>query len=121
LTAKDDLAAILTWQETRSVSKNLTVQFEKVVYQIQTKRPSYALRNARVTICVNAQQQVSILYKGKSLPYKIYHHQVKQSEVVASKDVDAALKERVYPAGRGIAKPAPDHPWRNYPAPAGTF
>jgi transposase len=113
LTAQDDLAAILTWQETRSVSKNLTVQFEKIVYQIQTKRPSYALRNARVTICVNAQQQVTILYKGKSLPYEIYHHQVKQSEVVASKDVDVALKERLY------AKPAPDHPWRNYPTPAG--
>jgi transposase len=113
LTTKDDLATILTWQETRSVSKNLTVQFEKIVYQIQTKRPSYALRNARVTICVNAQQQVTILYKGKSLPYEIYHHQVKQAEVVASKDVDAAFKERVY------AKPAPDHPWRNYPTPAG--
>jgi transposase len=113
LTAKDDLATILTWQETRSVSKNLTVQFEKIVYQIQTKCPSYALRNARVTICVNAQQQVSILYKGKSLPYKIYHRQVKQSEVVVSKDVDAALKERVY------AKPAPDHPWLNYPTSTG--
>jgi len=113
LTAKDDLATILTWQETRSVSKNLTVQFEKIVYQIQTKRPSYALRNTRVTICVNAQQQTVILYKGKSLSYEIYHQQVKQAEVVASKDLDAALKERVY------VKPAPDHPWRNYPAPAG--
>jgi len=112
LTVKDDLATILTWQETRSVSKNLTVQFEKIIYQIQTQHPAYALHNIRVTICVNAQQQIAILYKGKALPYEIYHQQVKQSEVVASKDVDAALKERVY------AKPAPDHPWRNYPAPA---
>lgn len=40
LTAKDDLARILTRQETRTISKNLTVQFEKVVYQIQTERPS---------------------------------------------------------------------------------
>jgi hypothetical protein len=69
LTTKDDLATILTWQEVRTISKNLTVQFEKVVYQIQTDRPSYALRNAGVTVCVNAQQQVAILYKGKSLPY----------------------------------------------------
>jgi hypothetical protein len=34
LTAKDDLARILTWQETRTISKNLMIQFEKVVYQI---------------------------------------------------------------------------------------
>ena len=40
LTAKEDLAQILTWQETRSLSKNLTLQFEKVVYQIQTERPT---------------------------------------------------------------------------------
>jgi len=110
LTTKDDLATILTWQEVRTISKNLTVQFEKVVYQIQTDRPSYALRNAGVTVCVNAQQQVAILYKGKSLPYEIYHQQTKQSEVVMAKDVDTVLKERTY------TKPAPDHPWRKFGA-----
>jgi len=104
LTTQDDLATILTWQEQRVVSKNLTVQFEKVVYQIQTKRPSYALRNAHVTVCVNAQQQVTLLYKGKPLEHTIYHQQAKQSEVVMAKDLDTALKERTY------TKPAPDHP-----------
>src|SRR5512138_2704954 len=58
LTAKDDLAHILTWQETRTLSKNLTLQFQKVVYQIQTDRPSYALRNAQVTVCLNAQEDI---------------------------------------------------------------
>ena len=110
LTTKDALATILTWQEVRTISKNLTVQFEKVVYQIQTDRPAYALRNACVTVCVNAQQQVTILYKGKSLPYEIYHQQAKQSEVIMAKDVVTVLKERTY------VKPAPDHPWRKFGA-----
>jgi hypothetical protein len=109
LTAKDDLARILTRQEPRMVSKNLTVQFENVVYQIQTERPSYALRNACVTVCVNMQEQISILYKGKAMPYTIYHQQAKQSQVVFSKDLGAALKERT------PTKPAPDHPWRIQP------
>jgi len=113
LTVKDDLTRILTRQEQRLVSKNLTVQFENVVYQIQTQRPSYALRNASVTVCVNMQGLITILYKGKTMPYTIYHQQAKQSQVVSSKDIGAALKERT------PAKPAPDHPWRNYPAPAG--
>ena len=95
LTTKDDLATILTWQEARTISKNLTVQFEKVVYQIQTVHPSYAVRNASVTMCVNAQQQVSILYKGKPLPYEIYHQQTRQSEVVMAKDLGAQIKERL--------------------------
>jgi hypothetical protein len=40
-----NLDQILAWQETRTVSKNLTIQFKNVVYQIQTDRPAYALHN----------------------------------------------------------------------------
>ena len=107
LTSKDDLARILTWQETRTLSKNLTLQFQKTVYQIQTNRPSYTLRNAQVTVCVNALQEISILYQGKPLPYTIYNQQAKQAEVVPAKQLDLALKEKRLPT-----KPAPDHPWR---------
>ena len=107
LTANNDLARILTWQETRSLSKNLTLQFEKLVYQIQTDRPSYALRNAQVTVCLNAQQEVTILYNGKPLPYTIYHQQAKQAEVVSAKDLDQVLQQKSLPT-----KPAPDHPGR---------
>ena len=107
LTAKDNLARILTWQETRTLSKNLTLQFQKIVYQIQTDRPSYALRNAQVTVCVNAQEEITILYNGKTLPYSIYKQQAKQAEIVSSKQLDLALKAKRLPP-----KPAPDHPWR---------
>jgi len=67
LTAKDDLARVLTWQEARTISKNLAVQFENMVYQIQTERPTYTMRNAAVTVCVDAKQNITLLYKGKSL------------------------------------------------------
>jgi hypothetical protein len=107
LTPKDDLARILTWQETRTLSKNLTLQFEKVVYQIQTHRPSYALRNAQVIVCVNAQEDITILYKGKALPYSIYKQQTKQAEIVSTKQLNQVLQEKRLPP-----KPAPDHPWR---------
>lgn len=109
LTAKDDLAHILTWQEPRSLSKNLTLQFQKVVYQIQTDRPTYALRNAQVTVCVNAQEDITILYNGKTLPYTIYKQQTKQAQVVSTKQLDLAL-----PAKRLPPTPAPEHPWRTY-------
>ena len=107
LTAKEDLARILTWQETRTVSKNLTLQFHKTVYQIQTDRPTYALRNAQVLVCVNAQEQITILYNGKALPYAIYKQQAKQAEIVSTKQLDLALNAKRLPR-----KPAPDHPWR---------
>lgn len=112
LTAKDDLARILTWQESRAISKNLTVQFEKVVYQIQTERPTYTMRNAAITVCADARQKITLLYKGKSLPYTIFHQQAKQSEVVIAKNLNKTIKTKPAPIPH---KPAPDHPWRVFP------
>lgn len=107
LTPKEDLARILTWQETRTLSKNLTLQFQKTVYQIQTDRPTYALRHAQVLVCVNAQADITLLYNGKALPYTIYKQQAKQAEIVSAKQLDQALPPKRLPP-----KPAPDHPWR---------
>lgn len=107
LTVQDDLAQVLTWQETRVLSKNLTLQFRKVVYQIQTKRPSYAMRHAAVTVRLDANGAITILYKGKSLAFTTFHQQSKQSEVVQSKQIDHTLKYKQ----KGTI-PAPDHPWR---------
>ena len=112
LTAKDDLARILTWQESRTISKNLTVQFETIVYQIQTERPTYTMRNAAVTVCVDAKQNLTLLYKGKSLPYNVFHKQTKQSEVVIAKNLNKTIKTKSAPVPH---KPAPDHPWRTFP------
>lgn len=107
ITPKDDLTRILSWQETRSLSKNLTLQFYKTVYQIQSKRPSYALRNAQVTVCVSANEDISILYNGKPLPFTVYTQQAKQAEIVSAKHLDQALQKVRTPT-----IPAPDHPWR---------
>jgi transposase len=104
LAHQDDLDQILTWQETRILSKNLTIQFRKTVYQIQTKRPTYALRHAPVTVCLDAQENLSILYKGKPLDHTIFHRQAKQSQIVDPKQLNALVRKPY--------KPAPDHPWR---------
>ncbi len=107
LTLKEDLARIFSWQEPRTLSKNLTLQFYKTVYQIQTKRASYALRNAQVLVCLNAQDEMTILYNGKALPYTVYNHQAHQAEIVSTKQLDRAFPPKHLPE-----KPAPDHPWR---------
>lgn len=106
LLKKENLDLILTHQETRTLSKNLTVQYHKVIYQIQTQRPTYALSKAKVTVCENAQGEVSILYNGRSLSYTVYHKQERHAEVVSSKSLDHKLKTPI--------RPADDHPWRKY-------
>ncbi len=100
----ENLDLILSHQKTGILTKNLTVQANKVIYQVQSERPDYALRHAQVLICENAQGEVTILYKNKPLDYTIFHKQKHQAEVVDTKTLDHHL--------RTPHAPAPDHPWR---------
>ena len=106
LLAHQNLDQILAWQEPRSVSKNLTVQFKNVVYQIQTDRPAYALHNAQVIICQDTQGKVTILYKDNPLDFTVFHKQTRQAEVVTAKQVNHVLLNQ-----SKAHKPAPNHPW----------
>lgn len=106
LLKSENLDIILTRQKTAALSKNLTVQANKVIYQIQSDRPDYALRKAQVTVCENAKGEVTILYKNKPLAYTIYHKPPRQAEVVDTKTLDRQIKTP--------KPPAPDHPWRTY-------
>ena len=108
LTPLENLAHILTWQETRVLSKNLTIQFKKVIYQIKTDRPTYALRNARITVCEDATGQVAFLYKSKPLQFTVFHMQEHQADVVETKDIDRVLDNQ-----RFAHIPASNHPWRH--------
>lgn len=107
--SEEELDIIFSLKQTRTLSKNLTLQYRKVIYQIQTTRPTYALRHAQVTVCQNAQDDIKILYKGRSLDYTVFHKQERQAEVVMSKEVDTHLKK-----SRKPHKPAADHIWRQY-------
>jgi hypothetical protein len=100
----ENLDLILTHQKTGTLSKNLTVQSNKVIYQIQSDRPDYTLRNAQVTVCQNAKGEVTILYKNKPLAFTLYHKPIRQAIVVDTKTLDRQIKTP--------AAPAPDHPWR---------
>lgn len=106
LLKKENLDLILSHQATRILSRNLTIQYRKVIYQIQTQRPTYALINAKVTVCENALGEVNILYKGRPLSYTVFQKQEKHAQVVSSKTLDHKLKTPT--------PPAKDHPWRRY-------
>jgi transposase len=102
----ENLDLILTRQKTRFLSKNLTVQFNKIIYQIQSDRPGYAMRKAQVTVCENAKGVVTILYKNKPLPYTTYQKQSRQAEIVDTKRINKVIQPP--------KPPAKDHPWRTY-------
>jgi transposase len=100
----ENLDLIFTHQKMGVLTKNLTVQANKIIYQIHSERPNYALRKAQVLICENAQGEVTILYKNNPLNYSIYHKAQRQAEIVDTKTIDQSI--------RAPHPPAPDHPWR---------
>jgi len=102
----ENLDLILTHQKTGQLSKNLTLQFNKVIYQIQSDRPQYALRNAQVTICENAKGDISILYKNKPLAFTTFKKLPHQAQPVDTKHVNQAVQ--------AAKPPAANHPWRRY-------
>jgi transposase len=109
LTQSDNLDYILCRKETRCLSKNLTFQYHKMIYQIQVERPSYAMRNCVVTVIEKPNHEIVVLYKNKPINFDVYYQQQKQAEVVPSKSIDFALRN-----ASNAHKPAPDHPWRNF-------
>ena len=118
LTTQENLNEIFTKRETRILSKNLTCQYQHILYQIQTKRPSYALRKATVEIREDMQGTITIWYKGKQLDYTIFQQQPKASITDikhVNQQVDQLRKNVSMPFHPEKARNVPpSHPWKNF-------
>lgn len=113
LLLQDDLRKIFVFQYTRILSKNLTCQFENKLYQIKTKRPTYAMRHAPVLVRKDLEGKISIEYKGRKLGYTILKKQPK-ANVVSNKQINQVverIKEEQQTKQTPWIPPA-DHPWR---------
>src|SRR6476619_1240437 len=74
----EDLERVLTLCERRTLSKNLTLSYNNVIYQIKTKRAAYTMRGAHVEVRENSSGEIVIEYKQRPLEYTIYHEQEQQ-------------------------------------------
>lgn len=105
LQALDNLDLIFTRQRSTALSKNLTLQSNLNMYQIQTDRPMYALQHAPVTVCENAKGEVASWYKNKRLAYTTYKKLAPQSQSVDTKQLNHVIASP--------KAPSRDHPWRS--------
>jgi len=106
----EDLDRVLALCERRTLSKNLTLSYNHVIYQINTKRAAYTMRSAQVEVRETSSGAITIEYKGRPLAYSIYREQEQQqARVVPAKLLQ--LKGSA-PKQRG---PVPmSHPWRRF-------
>jgi transposase len=111
----EDLDRVLTLCEPRTLSKNLTLSYNKVIYQIQTKRAVYTMRHAQVEVRETSNGEITIEYKGQLLAYTVYRQQEQhQAQVVSSKLLQlAAARAAAQPNHKRGPVPS-SHPWRSF-------
>jgi hypothetical protein len=94
LTDHECLEQTFTWQENRTVTNRLTVQYDRVVYLLEPNDVSLDLRRKKIRIYDYPDGSIEIRYDGLPLPYTVFDkiRQVKQAEVVSNKRLGAVLQ-----------------------------
>jgi transposase len=89
----EDLSHIFSWQEERTMSRNLTVHFKRVTYLVEPGPKTLPLGGKRVRVHEWDDGRVEIHAGGSPLPYSIFdqHPHVTQSAIVENKRLGAVL------------------------------
>ena len=94
----------------RQLSKNLTLQYNNVIYQVFADRREYTLRKAEVMVLETKEGAVSVECRGKPLTVVPYHKMQARTEESSRKELMAKLAEKA--ATRGKRKLSNKHPWK---------
>jgi DNA-binding Lrp family transcriptional regulator len=104
-----NLDKIFCIKDTRRLSKNLTLQYDNVIYQVIADRKEYALKKAEVTIIKDRTGSVTIEHHGKRLTAVPYHKMQARTEEVSSKELMTRLDEM---RTKKQYRPNRRHPWK---------
>ncbi len=93
LQPSDDLARVFSWQETRLVSKSLTLNYKRVLYVLDPTDAARAARGRRVGIEEREDGSLSFWHGEHALLAMAFpkEHGVQQGEVVESKRLSATM------------------------------
>lgn len=92
--AHDLVDDIVRWEETRKVTKSLSVHYNKVIFILDDTAFARAAVGKLVTVCDFPDGRLEIRHDGLPLPYRRYDklRRVNQPEVVGSKRLQPALE-----------------------------
>ncbi len=109
---RDDLDEVFAWKEERTVTQNLTLQYDHAMLILEPNEVTRPLARQRVTVCDYPDGRLAIKHKGLDLPYRVFdrRQQVNQAAVVENKrlgPVLAYIVERQKEIDMGRSKKAP--------------
>jgi hypothetical protein len=93
LTEHDELDDVFAWQEERTISRSLTLQYDQVLFILEPNETTLSLTRQRVTVYDYPDGRLAIKHKGLSLPYRIFdrRQRVNQAAVVENKRLGPVL------------------------------
>ncbi len=112
LTPDDRLDQAFAWREERTVSHNLTIQYDRVLFLLEQNDVSRGLVRKRVIVSDYPDGRLVISHNGFPLPYRIFDklRQVDQGAIADNKHLSAALahikaKQEAAPGKRSQCAP----------------
>jgi len=124
LTAADDLDEILAWRETRTVTKNLTLHYDRMMLLLEPTPFVRGLVRKTVEVVNYPDGRFAVQFEGVSLPFRVFDEiqTVQPGTIVENKRLGAALAlvkqmQDSYPPHRQRHHPARQRPPNNLEAP----
>ena len=105
------LARTLSIQVCRTLSKNLSCQYENVLLQIKTTGTGLGLRGAQVVVHEHFDCQKELLWRKRKLTFSVQDKPVRQAKAADGKAVNARVDKAMLRRNTGHP-PAANHPWR---------
>jgi hypothetical protein len=89
----ETLQKVFTWQETRKVTRSLTLHYKRVMYILEPSDAARRSMGKHVTLYETEDGAVSIVHDGHQLPARTFHKDghVHQAAIVENKLLGAAL------------------------------
>lgn len=110
--SKEALTRVLSVQVTRTLSKNLSCQYENKLLQIETIGTGLALRKAKIILHEHFDGRTELFWQGRRLTYITLDKPLRQASEADAKTVNTRVDE-ASTTRNASHKPAPHHPWRN--------
>ncbi len=124
LSGRDDLDAALAWRETRTVTANLVLHYDRMMLLLDPTPQARALARKQVEVVNYPDGRFAVRHEGADLPFRVFDKiaTMTPGTVVERKRLTEALayvqtQQAAYPANRRRGTPERTRPANNLEAP----
>ncbi len=124
LTEADNLDEIMAWREARTVTKNLTLHYDRMMLLLEPTLFARGLAGKKVDVVNYPDGRFAVQFEGTSVPFRVFDkiQTVTQGTIVENKRLGAALalvkeQQATYAPNKRRFDPARQRPPNNLEAP----